>query len=272
MKKITSLILSAVLLIVAAPQSVDASPEVSARSAILIRADTNEVIFEKNADEVLPMASTTKIMTALIAIERLSLDDEVTVTAESAGTEGTSLYLSDGDVLTVRDLLFATMLRSANDAASALAVHTAGSEEAFAVLMNEKASELGLSSTHFTNPHGLPDEGHYTTARELALFASYAMESETFRDIAGTRKYTVTVNGTDKREVTNHNRLLFSYDGATGVKTGYTKSSGRCLVSSAEREGFTLIAVTLDAPDDWRDHARMLDAGFAYLDRICPAE
>ena len=243
-----------------------ASPSVSARSALLMTLD-GDVLFEKNADERLPMASTTKIMTCLVAIENCSLADIVEVTEESAGVEGSSLYLRRGDRVSVKDLLYAAMLRSANDAASALAVHTAGSVEAFAELMNEKARELGMENTHFANPHGLPDEEHYTTARDFARLASRAMQNKTFAAVAGTKEYVVTVNGNEKRPVKNHNRLLFSYDGACGVKTGFTKASGRCLVSAAERDGVTLVCVTLDAPDDWEDHRRLLNYGFSITER-----
>ena len=240
---------------------VSASPSVSAKAACLMTAE-GDVLFEKNADERLPMASTTKIMTCLAAIENCSLSDEVEVTKESAGTEGSSLYLNAGDRVSAKDLLYAAMLRSANDAASALAVHVAGSEEAFADLMNKKAAELGMENTRFANPLGLPDEGHYTTARDFARLASHAMQNRTFAKIASAKEYVVTVNGDEKRPVKNHNRLLFSYDGACGVKTGFTKTSGRCLVSAAERGGVKLVCVTLDAPDDWQDHRALLDYGF----------
>ena len=243
-----------------------ASPSVSARSAVLMTVE-GDVLFEKNADETLPMASTTKIMTCLLAIENCSLADEVVITDESAGIEGSSLYLGSGDRVSVKDLLYAAMLRSANDAASALALHAAGSEEAFAELMNRKARELGMENTNFTNPHGLPDEEHYTTARDFARLASRAMENGTFAAIAGAKEYVVTVNGNEKRPVKNHNRLLFSYEGACGVKTGFTKASGRCLVSAAKRDGVTLVCVTLDAPDDWEDHRRLLDYGFGITER-----
>lgn len=234
---------------------------VSARAAVLMTAD-GDVLFEKASDERLPMASTTKIMTALAVLENASLDDTVTVTKESAGIEGTSLYMSEGDTSTVRDLLYALMLKSANDAASALACHTSGTEADFVRLMNRKAFTLGLDGTSFSNPHGLPSDGHYTTAYDLARLTAAALENEEFRTVVSTKEYVVTLNGTDKRPVRNHNRLLFTYDGAIGVKTGFTKSSGRCLVTAAEREGVTLIAVTLDDPDDWRDHRAMLDYGF----------
>ena len=249
------------LLTVMLSTSVRASLDVSARAAFLMTAQ-GDVLYEKNADERLPMASTTKIMTCLIAAENCSASDVVTLTEESAGIEGSSLYLKAGDRVAAEDLIYAAMLRSANDAASALAIHIAGSEEAFADMMNEEAAKIGMENTHFTNPHGLPDDGHYTTARDLARLASCAMRNRTFAKAASAKEYVVTVNGNEKRPVKNHNKLLFSYGGACGVKTGYTKSSGRCLVSAAERDGVELICVTLDASDDWEDHRRLLDSGF----------
>ena len=257
MKKIFCAVLAVILALPAGA----ASPSLSARSAVLMTAE-GDVLYEKSADEQMPMASTTKIMTCLLAAETLDLQQIVTVTDKSAGTEGSSLYLKAGDRVSVEDLIYGAMLRSANDAASALAVYAAGSEEAFADMMNEKAGGLGMESTHFTNPHGLPGDEHYTTARDFALLAAYAMQNETFARIAGTKEYVVTVNGSEKKPVKNHNRLLFSYDGACGVKTGFTKDSGRCLVSCAKRDGVTLVCVTLDAPDDWEDHRTLLDLGF----------
>ena len=239
-------------------------PSVSARSAILV-SSYGEVLFDKNADERLPMASTTKIMTCILAIENCDLDEVITVTPASAGIEGSSLYMKEGDVTTVRDMLYAAMLRSANDAASALAIHVSWSEEEFAALMNDKAGSLGMNDTHFTNPHGLPDKEHYTSARDFARLAAYAMENETFAKIASTQEYVVTINGEDRKPIKNHNRLLFTYDGCIGVKTGYTRSSGRCLVSAAERDGVRLICVTLSDSNDWRDHTALLDYGFNKL-------
>lgn len=246
------------------PRCAAADIPVSAESAILICADDNGVIYEKNARRRMAMASTTKIMTCLVAIENGKLDDVVKISPNAVGVEGSSLYLQKGDSVTLEGLLYALMLRSANDTAAAIAYHISGSIEAFAELMNKKAAELGLENTHFTNPHGLQDENHYTTAYDFAILASYAMKNETFAKIVGTRSYTVSLNGGDcLKTVVNHNKMLRLYDGANGVKTGFTKDSGRCLVSSAERDGVSLIAVTLNAPNDWNDHERMLDYGFS---------
>lgn len=239
---------------------------VSAESAIVLEATTGDVVFEKDADTRRPMASTTKIMTAITALEAGDLDKKVSVPAEAVGVEGSSVYLEKGDSLSLYDLVWALMLESANDAAAAIAIEVAGSIEAFAGLMNEKAAEIGLCDTHFTNPHGLDNEDHYTTARDLARLAIYALKNEKFAEIVSTYKKTVEIDG-ETRYLLNHNKMLKLYDGAIGVKTGYTKRSGRCLVSAAERDGVRLVAVTLNAPDDWRDHTAMLDAGFECFER-----
>ena len=242
---------------------------VNARAAVLLEAGSGEVIFGQNENARLPMASTTKIMTALVALEALPLDTSVKITAASVGVEGSSVYLAEGEVLTLEQLLYALLLESANDAASAIAVAVSGSVEAFAERMNRKAAELGLTDTHFINPHGLDAEGHYTTAYELAVITRAALENETFRTICATERKTIPLHGTEGvRLLLNHNKLLDSYEGCIGVKTGFTKKTGRCLVSAAERDGVTLIAVTLGAPDDWRDHAAMLDYGFGLYETV----
>ena len=240
--------------------------EVSARSAVLL--DGEEVLWEKNADEKSLIASTTKIMTALVVLEQADLEEMVQVDPAAVGVEGSSMYLKAGEELTVRDLLHGLMLSSGNDAAVALAIHVAGSVEAFADLMNEKAAELGLKDAHFANPNGLDDEGNYATARSLGLLASAAMEREDFRDIVSARTYTCAGHS-----MTNHNKLLWQYPGAEGVKTGFTKHAGRILVGSAQRDGRRLVSVTINAPDDWNDHRAMLDYGFSlYSPRTLVAE
>jgi len=241
-----------------------APPRLSAKSYILTAPDAGLVLAEQAADEKRPMASTTKIMTALVVLGLCPLDAVVTVPEEAVGVEGSSMYLYAGETLTVEALLFGLLLSSANDAATALALFAAGSMTAFADRMNEKAAVLGLSGTHFVNPHGLDDPDHYTTARDLATLAAAALKNETFARIVSTRTYSVPQNGTGAtRYFRNHNRLLRTYPGAVGVKTGYTKKSGRCLVSAAVREGLLLIAVTLDDPADWQDHKTLYDAAFA---------
>lgn len=245
-------------------EPVSAPDGLSARAAVLIEASTGRVICSKNADQRLPMASTTKIMTALVAIESCDIDTVITVSPDAVGVEGSSIYLFAGEKLSLEDLLYAMLLESANDAAAAIAIAVGGSIEGFAEMMNAKAQRLGLTDTNFTNPHGLDSPEHYTTALELAKIASAAMKNEVFRTIVSTRKRTVPQdNGEGARVLFNHNKLLGGYEGAIGIKTGYTKLSGRCLVSAAKRDGVELIAVTLSAPNDWDDHKTMLDFGFS---------
>lgn len=239
-------------------------PSVSAQSAILVEASGGKILYEKNARVRLPMASTTKIMTAIVALENASPDMMVEVSAAAVGIEGSSVYLYAGERLTLEALLYALLLESANDAAVAIAIAVAGDTESFVERMNQKASELMLYDTHFTNPHGLDHPDHYTTAQDLSKIAAYCMHNEIFREIVSTQRMTIPLHDQEQaRLLLNHNRLLRSYKGAIGLKTGFTKRSGRCLVSAARRDGIELIAVTLNAPDDWNDHRNMLDYGFS---------
>lgn len=239
------------------------SLSVSAKSAVLIEAESRTVLYQKNAFLKLPMASTTKIMTALVAIESGNADRLVKTDERACGIEGSSIYLTKGETLTMRELLYALLLSSANDAAVAIAYEVAGSVERFAELMNERAAKMGLTSTHFTNPHGLHDEEHYTTAYDLAVITAEALSNDVFLEICSSKTKKISLNTNDGyRYLTNHNKLLGQYQGCIGVKTGFTKASGRCLVSAAERNGLRLIAVTLSAPNDWQDHKKMLDFGF----------
>ena len=248
-------------------------PSLSARSAVLIECESGRAVFERNAHAKMPMASTTKIMTALVVLDNARLSDTVKIPREACGIEGSSVYLREGEEFTVEELLYALMLASANDAAAALAIHVSGSIEAFAERMNECARDLGLQSTHFTNPHGLNDENHYTTAYELALIARAASKNDTFRKITSTQRTVIRRHSKESaRLLTNHNKLLRSYDGCFGIKTGFTKASGRCLVSGAERDGTSFIAVTLDAPDDWNDHRALFDAAFSQYKRATVLE
>ncbi len=233
----------------------------SAKASVLIEADTGDVIYAHNADERLPMASTTKIMTALVALGQRSLDAPVTVSPLAVGVEGSSVYLSAGEALTMGDLLYALLLESANDAAAAIAIEVGGSIDGFAELMNAKARELGCVNTHFTNPHGLDDAEHYTTARELAVITRAAMGNEDFCRIVSTERHTIPMPESGVRLLINHNRLLRESEDVIGVKTGFTKRSGRCLVTAAERGGVRVIAVTLCDPDDWHDHRALLEHG-----------
>jgi len=267
-KRALSLFFACLLLFPCTLRSYATIPSLSASSAVLYEPDSETFLCEKDADTKRPMASTTKIMTALVAIENSSLDECVTVPKEAVGIEGSSVYLEEGETLPMESLLYAVLLQSANDAAAAIAYAVGGSIEGFAEMMNERARALGLENTHFVNPHGLHDNEHYTTARELALIAACAMKNQTFREIASTKKKTLSFrNGTVSRVVCNHNRLLSMYGGTVGVKTGFTKKSGRCLVSAAERDGVLLIAVTLNAANDWQDHISLLDRGFAAFEK-----
>lgn len=253
---------AAVILMIIYALSVNVSA-LSAQSAVLIDAQMGRVIYEHNAYEKGAPASTTKIMTALVAIENGNLDKKVKVSKKAASVEGSSIWLAEGEKMSLKNLLYGLMLSSGNDAATAIAESVGGSEKKFVRLMNKKAKEMGLKNTHFDNPHGLSSDEHYTTAYELALIAREALKNQLFANIVSTKKQTIPWEGhTYSRSLTNHNKLLNLYDGANGVKTGYTKASGRTLVSSATRDGVQLIAVTLNAPDDWNDHKFLLDYGF----------
>lgn len=235
-----------------------------ARSAILMEAETGRVLYAYNAHEALPMASTTKVMTALLALERGALDDVVTAGRNAFGVPGTSIYLAQGEQLTLEQMLYGLMLASGNDAAVAIAEHIGGSVEEFCRLMTARAEELGCENTVFSTPHGLPAQAHHTTAWDLALITREALKNPTFREIVSTQRATLPWAGHDyDRVLNNKNRLLSSYPGALGVKTGYTKAAGRCLVFAARREEMTLIGVVLNCPDWFNEAAGLLDRGFA---------
>ena len=231
---------------------------VSAKRAYVLDAVSGRVLYEKNPDERSLIASTTKIMTALIVCEQCNVLDRMRIPQEAVGIEGSSMYLREGEVLTLQELLYGLMLQSGNDAAVALAIYCGGTVEGFAELMNDKARNLGLRNTHFENPNGLDTPGHYSTARDLAVLAAYAMENPIFRKTVSTKSLML-----GQRYLTNHNKLLWRVEGADGVKTGYTKAAGRILVSSAVRNDRRIVAVTIDAPDDWNDHASLLESGFS---------
>ena len=231
---------------------------ISARKAIVVDAATERVLYEKDADSRSLIASTTKIMTALIVCEQCNVLDRMRIPKEAVGIEGSSMYLQEGEVLTIQELLYGLMLHSGNDAAVALAIYCGGTVEGFAQLMNDKARLLGMTATHFENPNGLDSPGHYSTARDLATLSAYAMNNPVFAQTVSTK--TVTVG---HRTLRNHNKLLWRVDGAEGIKTGFTKAAGRLLVSSVQREGRRLIAVTIDDGNDWQDHADMMEKGFS---------
>lgn len=236
---------------------------VSAHSAILMSADTGEIIFSKNAYEKRGIASTTKIMTSVLAIESGLLEKEIVAKKEDVTVEGTSIGLKDGDRVTLRTLVEGMLLESGNDAANVTAVAVGKTREGFVEKMNEKAKELGMSSSSFKNPSGLTEEGHYSTAFDMAVLASYAIKNDEFRRICSSKSIRVFYGGSDcYRTFYNHNKLLGGCEGVFGIKTGFTKASGRCLVSVAERNGITLVCVTLNAPNDWQDHKKLYDYGF----------
>ncbi len=230
---------------------------ISAQKAILIDGITGQVLYEKQADSKSLIASTTKIMTALIVCEECNVLDLVEIPPQAVGIEGSSVYLQAGEVLSVQELLYAMMLHSGNDAATALAIYCGGSIEDFAAMMNRKAKQLKLTGTHFANPHGLDAAEHYSTARDLATLARYAMKNPIFAQTVSTK--TVKIGN---RVLTNHNKLLWRVDGAEGIKTGYTRAAGRVLVSSAQRQGRRLVAVTIEDGNDWLDHATLYEQGF----------
>lgn len=264
MKKI--LFLLAALLLLPLPTARAANePGVSAQSAILISGDDGTVIFEKNAHERLAMASTTKIMTALLTLEEAERagDPIIDITEEMVRVEGSSMGLQAGNRLTLTNLTSGMLLASGNDAANAAALYLGESQEGFAKLMNARAREIGMEETNFVTPSGLDDDEHYSTAYDMALLGREAMMNDEFARIAGSSALQVEFIEPEQRvSYTNHNKLLRIYDGCIGIKTGFTKKAGRTLVSAARREGTTLIAVTLNAPDDWDDHTAMFDYGF----------
>ncbi len=231
---------------------------ISAKRAYVLDAVSGRVLYEKNPDERSLIASTTKIMTALIVCEQCNVLDRMRIPKEAVGIEGSSMYLQEGEVLTLQELLYGLMLSSGNDAAVALAIYCGGTVEGFAELMNDKARNLGLRNTHFANPNGLDSPGHYSTARDLAVLSAYAMENPVFRQTVSTKSLML-----GQRYLTNHNKLLWRVEGADGIKTGYTKAAGRILVSSATRRGRRILAVTIDDPNDWQDHEMLLETAFS---------
>lgn len=238
-------------------------PEITAKSAIVIEASTGKVLYAKQAEEKRYPASTTKIMTLIVALEHGNLDDVVTASANAASTEGSSLWLSQGEQLKLLDMLYGVMLVSGNDATVAVAEHISGSISKFAQLMTEKAHAIGATSTNFTNSSGLPDPNHYTTAHDLAKITAYGYKNPLFVQIVSTKTKIIPWPGKDHaRELFNENQMLWRYEGGNGVKTGYTEAAGRCLVSAANRNGIQLIAVVLDSEHMWEDSIALLDYGF----------
>lgn len=263
MRKLLAGLLLAGILGVTAPAMADPQPEVNASGAVLMDCDTLRVLASHNAHLKLPMASTTKIMTALVAIENAELDEMVEVPQEAFGIEGSSMYLNLGERMTMEDLLYGLMLTSGNDAAVAIAHHVGGGDvNAFIEMMNNRAAEIGSLNTHFVTPNGLHDEEHFTTAYDLALITCEAMKDPVFREIVNTQ-YRKCTSGDVMRTLKNKNKILWQYEGGNGVKTGFTKAAGRCLVFAAERDYRQLVGVALNAPNMWGVATDLLNYGYA---------
>lgn len=268
-KKIFSVFLSGLFLLIFSYDAYATGIGVSAQSAVLMCANTGEVLFSKNETKQLSMASTTKIMTSLLALEALTPDREITVTKEMVSVEGTSMGLVAGDKVSLRELVYGMMLQSGNDAANTVAYVLGGSPEKFALLMNERAEEIGMHNTNFVTASGLDDKNHYSTAYDMVLLACESIKNPDFRFICSCKTARLTYgNPPYARTLTNHNRLLWKYSDSIGIKTGFTKKSGRCLVSAAERDGIILVAVTLNASDDWNDHISMFEYGFSQINAV----
>ena len=267
MRRLLLLLAAALLLIPCRAEAEEIGT--SAKACVIIDEASGRVLLSHNAEAALPMASTTKVMTALLALENGDLDAPVTCSRNAFGVPGTSIYLAEGETLTLRDMLYGLMLASGNDAATAIAEHIGGTVEDFCRMMTARAAELGCKNTTFLTPHGLPCEGHYTTAHDLALIAREAMQHPPFREIVGTTRATIPWEGREyDRVLNNKNKLLTTYEGATGIKTGYTKKAGRCLVFSAEREGMHIIGVVLNCPDWFNEAARLMDVAFERYEAV----
>lgn len=238
--------------------------DISAKAAVLIEAESGKILFDKYSDRFLPMASTTKIMTTLLTLESGGLDEPFTVDTEAIRVEGSSMGLTEGDIVTKRALCYGMLLPSGNDAANASAVKLAGSIEKFSDMMNSRAASIGMRNSFFVTPSGMDAKGHGSTAYDMALLTREAMKNDDFREICSSQNARLMYgNPPYQRWLNNTNKLLKMYDGCIGVKTGFTDEAGRCLVSACERDGITLICVTLNAPDDWNDHMKLYNYGFS---------
>ena len=268
MKKLLAALFAALMLLV--PMLAGAEEVgTSAKACVIIDEATGRVLLSHNADAPLPMASTTKVMTALLAIELGDMDAPVACSRNAFGVPGTSIYLSEGETLTLREMVMGLMLASGNDAAVAIAEHIGGTVADFCRMMTQRAAELGCKSTVFLTPHGLPQEGHYTTAYDLALIAREAMTHQLFREIVSTQRATIPWEGRSyDRVLNNKNKLLSTYEGTTGIKTGYTKKAGRCLVFGAERDGMRIIGVVLNCADWFNEAARLMDLAFERYEAV----
>lgn len=262
-KAFISALISAFLIFSLCP-TVSAAPSVSAKSAILIDADTLDILYKKDANTKRPMASTTKIMTALLCLESECKNERFEVDKNAIRVEGTSMGLNKGDKVTLFDLAVGMLTLSGNDAANAAAVRISGSSEKFSEAMNKKAAEIGMKNTNFVTPSGLHDDNHYSTAYDMALLGAHAIKTPEFVEISSKAKYTLRYGEPEvTRTFYNHNRLVRELEGCIGIKTGFTKKAGRCLVSAVEKNGRTLVCVTLSAPNDWRDHKNLYEYGFS---------
>ncbi len=267
-KRILFLLLCSVLICSFCAKSY-AMPILSSKAACVMEVLTGRVLYAQNADARLPMASTTKIMTALLVLENGNLDNIVSIPEQAVGVQGSSIYLKKGEQFSRKSLLYALMLESGNDVATALALDVSGSINDFAQKMNVRAKELGARNTHFVNPHGLPSTEHYTTAYDLALIAATALRIPVFRKIVSTKIIVIhpQTQGV-KRTLQNHNKLLWQFDGACGVKTGYTKAAGRCLVGAAMRDGKQVVSVVLNDPVMWEDTCTLLNTALDSLKHV----
>ena len=241
--------------------------DISAKSYVVMEQSTNSVIFSKNMNVRMKPASTTKILTAICAVENARLTDLVTVSKNAAYQEGSSMYLKEGDKVTLENLVYGLMLNSGNDAAVAIAEHIGGSVEKFSNIMNNKAKDIGAVNSNFENPNGLDSDEHYVTAYDLALITSYCLNNEKFSEIVATKSKVIKGNDGLNKYLSNHNKMLHTYPDCIGVKTGFTKKSGRTLVTSAKKDGIKIIVVTLNAPNDWSDHKKLLDRGFLSVEK-----
>lgn len=242
-------------------KAADNALSINAKAFVLMDPISGRILLEKNSQEKMAMASTTKIMTAIVALEKGDLQSQIRVSPRAASIGGSSFYLKPGDVLTLEDMLFGLLLPSGNDAAVAIAEHIAGTEDKFVQMMNQKALELGALNTHFTNPHGLDDPEHYTTAVDLAVISRYALKNIKFREIVQTKTKEIKYGDIDK-QIFNTNRLLWEFEGADGIKTGYTGKAGRCLVATAKNNGFHLLSVVLGSQNHFEDSKKLLNYGF----------
>ncbi len=234
-------------------------------SSIVMRADTLEILKGQNYNAPLPMASTTKVMTALLVCENCKPEETVVIPKEAVGIEGSSVYLKEGEKYTVKELLLGLMLRSGNDCAVALSLHLGGNIKNFADMMNMRAKSLGLNNTHYVNPHGLHDKEHYTSCYDLCKLGCVAMKNPLFKEIVGT-KLTTIGECESRKTIANKNKILFRYEGGNGIKTGYTRAAGRCLVASAERNGIQLVSAVLNVPDMFGECERLMNYGFSLFE------